>query len=77
MQTEIKEAKVDMLTPRNSGFSVLIVDDEVTTRNLCRDVAVDAVGGRKAGSKEKIKLAVSDPCHSPARFFAFHPFFKS
>jgi DNA-binding NtrC family response regulator len=42
MQTEIKETNVDAPTHRSATFSALIVDDEVTTRNLCRDVAADA-----------------------------------
>jgi DNA-binding NtrC family response regulator len=42
MQTETKEAKVEALAARSAAFSILIVDDEVTTRNLCRDVAADA-----------------------------------
>ncbi len=33
--------KVDSLAARSATFSLLVVDDEVTTRNLCRDVAVD------------------------------------
>jgi len=43
METETKtEAKVDSPVPRSTTFSLLVVDDEVTTRNLCRDVAADA-----------------------------------
>jgi DNA-binding NtrC family response regulator len=42
MQTEMKETKVDSPVPRSATLSALIVDDEVTTRNLCRDVAADA-----------------------------------
>jgi DNA-binding NtrC family response regulator len=42
MQTEMKETKVDSPAPRSATLSALIVDDEVTTRNLCRDVAADA-----------------------------------
>src|SRR6202521_3639944 len=43
MQTETKtETKVDTPVPRSTTFSLLVVDDEVTTRNLCRDVAVEA-----------------------------------
>ena len=42
MQMETKEFKLDTLAPRSATFSALIVDDEVTTRNLCRDVAADA-----------------------------------
>src|SRR5271169_529737 len=43
MQMETKtEANVDPPVARNMAFSLLVVDDEVTTRNLCRDVATDA-----------------------------------
>ncbi|HEV7968802.1 MAG TPA: hypothetical protein VGP19_14595 [Candidatus Acidoferrales bacterium] len=45
MQTEMKEAKDANLrthAARSSAFLILIVDDEVTTQNLCRDVASDA-----------------------------------
>jgi DNA-binding NtrC family response regulator len=42
MQSETKEAKVETLASRSTTFSILIVDDEVATRNLCRDVAADA-----------------------------------
>ena len=45
MQTETKEAKeakIDLAAARSAAFSILVVDDEVTTRNLCRDVAADA-----------------------------------
>jgi DNA-binding NtrC family response regulator len=42
MQSETKEARAEGLAARNTAFSILIVDDEVTTRNLCRDVAADA-----------------------------------
>jgi DNA-binding NtrC family response regulator len=43
MQTETKtEANVDPPVRRSTTFSLLVVDDEVTTRNLCRDVAADA-----------------------------------
>src|SRR5579864_1204736 len=43
METETKtEAMVDTAVPRSTTFSLLVVDDEVTTRNLCRDVAADA-----------------------------------
>src|ERR1700693_519683 len=43
METERKiEAKADTPVPRSTTFSLLVVDDEVTTRNLCRDVAADA-----------------------------------
>src|SRR6202051_945961 len=42
MQSEIKEPKVNSLAIGSTTFSILIVDDEVSTRNLCRDVASDA-----------------------------------
>src|SRR6202051_4815070 len=42
MQSEIKEPKVNSLAIGSTTFSILIVDDEVITRNLCRDVAADA-----------------------------------
>ena len=42
MQIETKESKVETLAARSPALSLLVVDDEVTTRNLCRDVAVDA-----------------------------------
>lgn len=34
--------KVETLGARSATFSLLVVDDELTTRNLCRDVAADA-----------------------------------
>jgi len=34
--------KVEVLGARTATFSLLVVDDELTTRNLCRDVATDA-----------------------------------
>jgi two-component system response regulator HydG len=43
METETRtEAKADTPVHRSTTFSLLVVDDEVTTRNLCRDVATDA-----------------------------------
>jgi DNA-binding NtrC family response regulator len=42
MQMETKETKVETLGARSAAFSLLVVDDEVATRNLCRDVASDA-----------------------------------
>lgn len=43
MQTKMEsDTKVDALAARNTTFSLLVVDDEVSTRNLCRDVAADA-----------------------------------
>ena len=43
METETRtEAKADTPVHRSTTFSLLVVDDEVTTRNLCRDVAADA-----------------------------------
>ncbi len=41
-ETETKETTIESLSARNGAFSLLVVDDEVSTRNLCRDVAVDA-----------------------------------
>jgi DNA-binding NtrC family response regulator len=34
--------KVEVFGARTATFSLLVVDDELTTRNLCRDVATDA-----------------------------------
>ena len=43
IETEIlKDVKVDTVAARNATYSLLVVDDEVSTRNLCRDVATDA-----------------------------------
>ena len=43
MQTKMEsDTKVETLAARNTTFSLLVVDDEVATRNLCRDVAADA-----------------------------------
>jgi two-component system response regulator HydG len=42
LANEPKEIKAAAQAARNSTFSLLVVDDEVTTRNLCRDVAADA-----------------------------------
>jgi two-component system response regulator HydG len=43
METETRtEVRVDTPVHRSTTFSLLVVDDEVTTRNLCRDVAADA-----------------------------------
>jgi two-component system response regulator HydG len=45
METEMKETKEtkgERLSARSTTSSILIVDDEVTTRNVCRDVAADA-----------------------------------
>jgi DNA-binding NtrC family response regulator len=42
MQMETKDTKVETLAARNAAFNLLVVDDEVATRNLCRDVASDA-----------------------------------
>jgi DNA-binding NtrC family response regulator len=36
------QTRVESLAARSAAFSLLVVDDEVTTRNLCRDVAADA-----------------------------------
>ena len=37
-----RKRKSILLSARSTTFSLLVVDDEVTTRNLCRDVAADA-----------------------------------
>jgi DNA-binding NtrC family response regulator len=42
MEIETKEAKLDSLSVRPAALSVLVVDDEDATRNLCRDVGADA-----------------------------------
>lgn len=43
METETNAGvREDTSVPRSMTFSLLVVDDEVTTRNLCRDVAADA-----------------------------------
>src|ERR1700685_2542913 len=42
METEAKETRVEALGARSAAFSLLVVDDEVTTGHLCRDVAADA-----------------------------------
>jgi DNA-binding NtrC family response regulator len=42
MEVETKDQKIDSLPVRGAALSLLIVDDEDTTRNLCRDVASDA-----------------------------------
>jgi two-component system response regulator HydG len=42
LENELKETKIESLAAPNATFSLLVVDDEVTTRNLCRDVAADA-----------------------------------
>jgi DNA-binding NtrC family response regulator len=39
MQTE---TQAETLAARSAAFTLLIVDDEVATRDLCRDVAADA-----------------------------------
>src|SRR6202140_1161468 len=36
------ETRVETIAARSATVSLLVVDDEVTTRNLCRDVAADA-----------------------------------
>jgi DNA-binding NtrC family response regulator len=36
------ETKVEALIPRTTAFSLLVVDDEVSNRNLCREVGTDA-----------------------------------
>jgi len=42
LENELKETKIESLAAPNATFSILVVDDEVTTRNLCRDVAAEA-----------------------------------
>jgi two-component system response regulator HydG len=42
MEIEAKESKADPLSVRTAALSLLVVDDEDSTRNLCRDVGVDA-----------------------------------
>jgi DNA-binding NtrC family response regulator len=46
METKVEavphETKEEAVGARNATFNLLVVDDEVTTRNLCRDVAADA-----------------------------------
>src|SRR6185369_7105646 len=42
LESELKESKIEAMAAPNASFSLLVVDDEVTTRNLCRDVAADA-----------------------------------
>jgi DNA-binding NtrC family response regulator len=43
VETEIlKDTKVDIVAAASATYSLLVVDDEVSTRNLCRDVAADA-----------------------------------
>ena len=41
MPSETKETRTESLPTRNTTLSLLVVDDEATTRNLCRDVAAD------------------------------------
>src|SRR6202051_2264551 len=36
------ETRVETIAARSATLSLLVVDDEVSTRNLCRDVAADA-----------------------------------
>src|SRR5579863_5778794 len=42
MEIETKEQKPEPLSVRSACLSLLVVDDEDSTRNLCRDVAADA-----------------------------------
>src|SRR6266851_7998849 len=43
METKTEtETKFETGASRSTAFSLLVVDDEVSTRNLCRDVAADA-----------------------------------
>ena len=48
---------------RLSGFSILIVDDEVHARDLCRDIAVDAglVAHTAATTEEALELLEASP----------------
>jgi DNA-binding NtrC family response regulator len=36
------DTKVEALIPRTTAFSLLVVDDELSNRNICRDVGTDA-----------------------------------
>jgi DNA-binding NtrC family response regulator len=42
METETKEARVELASARSAALNLLVVDDEDATRNLCRDVASEA-----------------------------------
>ena len=42
MEIETKESKSDSVSPRSAALSLLVVDDEDSTRNLCRDIAAEA-----------------------------------
>jgi DNA-binding NtrC family response regulator len=42
VELETKESKPEPLSSRSAALSLLVVDDEDVTRNLCRDVAADA-----------------------------------
>src|SRR5579871_3796640 len=42
MEIETKESKADSVSPRTAALSLLVIDDEDSTRNLCRDVAAEA-----------------------------------
>ena len=42
MELETKESKPESLSAHSAALSLLVVDDEDATRNLCRDVAADA-----------------------------------
>jgi DNA-binding NtrC family response regulator len=41
MEADDRETKVEDLASRSGALSLLIVDDEAATRNVCRDVATD------------------------------------
>ena len=42
MEIETKEQKSDSVSSRSAALSLLVIDDEDSTRNLCRDVAAEA-----------------------------------
>jgi two-component system response regulator HydG len=57
MQTE---TKAETLAARIATFNLLVVDDELTSRNLCRDVAADAGLQVKVASTTEEALAILD-----------------
>src|SRR5258707_297757 len=57
MQTDIK---VETLSVRSTVLNLLIVDDEVTTRNLCNDVALEAGLHVHASATTEQALAILD-----------------
>ncbi len=60
MQTNTQPTPIGV---RLSGFSILIVDDEVHARDLCRDIAVDAglVAHTAATTEEALELLEASP----------------